>query len=97
MWWIFIGADPQCREWLAAHPTDFVIIAERRPRPTSVVLHSARCSILHDDSDSPHLDDVKMCGARDQLQDQFPRSQIQQCPECLPATNTDKPHGATSW
>ena len=40
---VFIDADDEYRDWLIQHPGGFVLNCDRNPRPSYLVLHSARC------------------------------------------------------
>lgn len=42
----FLDDDAGYSAWLAANPDGYVINAERKPRPTYVMLHRATCSTI---------------------------------------------------
>jgi hypothetical protein len=43
---VFRGNDDGYLEWLAAHPTGYVVNAERNPRPSYLKLHRATCRYI---------------------------------------------------
>lgn len=86
MWSTFVGFPPQYAEWLREHPAEFVIISPRMPRAQEVVLHRASCALLlgtAGDRQAARQDDVKACGQRDVLEEQFSGSHIRTCQQCL--------------
>ena len=86
MWWTFIGRSPEYLKWLKGHPDDFVIISERLPRATHVILHRSTCRTVRAealDTGGRGLGLVRVCGRREVLEDQFEPSEVQSCERCL--------------
>ena len=67
----FVDDDDGYEEWLAGHPTGFVLNVERSPRAANIMLHRAVCYTI---SGSPARgtqwtrDYIKLCGERKTLE-----------------------------
>lgn len=80
------GDDSSYLAWLRGHPDGFVVVSERKPRPAYVVLHRATCTAVGGDAPYPkELGDsyLRVCGARDVLEEYFADSEVRSCPFCL--------------
>lgn len=63
----FVDHDAGYEEWLAGHPSGFVVNAERKPRPTYLVLHRSSCrtiSNLPPSGTNWTKDYIKICSSR---------------------------------
>lgn len=85
--WVFTSPHPgdsdfKFRHWAAANPDLFVVVSERRPRPSQVQLHRAGCARLSAREMMPVGKYLRTCGSRETLEDAFSDSEVVPCQAC---------------
>ena len=84
----FVEDDRGYLDWLAAHPTGFVINTYRHPKPDYLRLHSATCRMINGTPTNGRrwtAEYIKVCGTRSELESWAATAvggQAQPCPLC---------------